>query len=68
MKFQFLSVQNSREGRIMMTPQMLSLQWNTVALYPAGYLNRDIQVEPSVTLPQGFQFGTALETASQSAN
>ncbi len=67
-KFQFLSAQNSREGRVMMTPQMLSLQWNTVAMYPAGYFNRDIQVEPSVTLPQGFQFGTALETASQSGN
>jgi predicted metalloprotease with PDZ domain len=67
-QFQFLSAQNSHDGRIMMTPQMLSLQWNTVVLYPAGYFSRDIQVEPSVTLPQGFQFGTALETANESGN
>ncbi len=66
--FQFLSAQNKREGRIMMTPQMLSLQWNTVALYPAGYFNRDIKVQASVTLPQDFKFATALSTASQRGN
>ncbi len=66
--FQFLSAQNKREGRIMMTPQMLSLQWNTVALYPAGYFNRDINVQASVTLPQDFKFATALSTASQAGN
>lgn len=67
-KFQFLSAQSPREGRVMMTPQMLSLQWNTVALYPAGYFNRDIQVQASVTLPADFKFATALTTASQSGN
>lgn len=66
--FQFLSAQSAREGRVMMTPQMLSLQWNTVALYPAGYFTRDITMQASVTLPQGFQFATALDTASQSGN
>ncbi len=66
--FQFLSAQNKREGRIMMTPNMLSLQWNTVAMYPAGYFNRDIQVQASVTLPQDFKFATALSTSSQSGN
>lgn len=66
--FQFLSAQSERGGRVMMTPQMLSLQWNTVALYPAGYFTRDIPVQASVTLPQGFQFATALDTASQSGN
>lgn len=66
--FQFLSAQNPREGRVMMTPEMLSLQWNTVALYPAGYFARDIPVQASVTLPRGFQFGTALETAAQNGN
>ena len=33
-------------------------------LYPAGYFTRQITVEPSVRLPDGWQFGTALETAS----
>ena len=64
--FEFLSPVESREGRVAMTPEMLNLEWNAVALYPAGYFSRDITVAPSVKLPQGWKFGTALETASNS--
>jgi predicted metalloprotease with PDZ domain len=49
------------------TPEMLNLQWNAVVLYPAGYFSRQITVEPSVRLPDGWQFATALETASTTA-
>jgi predicted metalloprotease with PDZ domain len=42
----------------------LNLQWNAVALYPAGYFTRQITIEPSVRLPDGWQIATALETAS----
>ena len=35
----------------------------SLVLYPAGYFSRRIPVEASVTLPEGWQFGTALETA-----
>ena len=67
--FQFLSAVDendgrSTEGRIVMTPEMLNLQWSSVALYPAGYFVRQITVEPAVRLPDGWQFATALETAS----
>jgi predicted metalloprotease with PDZ domain len=62
--FQFTSPTDSNEGRIVMTPDMLNLQWNAVALYPAGYFARQIMVEPSVRLPEGWEFATALETAS----
>jgi len=64
--FQFLSPVNANEGRVVMTQEMLNLQWNTVALYPAGHFTRRITVEASVQLPDGWQFGTALETASSS--
>ncbi len=37
-----------------------------MSLYPAGHYSRDITFAPSVTLPHGWQFGTALETLSQS--
>jgi predicted metalloprotease with PDZ domain len=37
-------------------------------MYPAGYYLRDITVAPSVTFPHGWQFGTALETASASGD
>ena len=60
--FQFLSPVSTREGRVMMTPQMLSLQWNALVLYPAGYFSRDIKVSPTVKLPEGFTGASALET------
>ena len=63
-EFQFLSPVANNEGRIVMTPEMMDLQWNAVALYPAGYYSRQITFEPSVKLPSGWQYGTALETAS----
>jgi len=37
------------------------LSWNELVLYPAGHANdADIYVKPSVILPQGWQYGTAL--------
>ena len=65
-EFQFLSPVETKEGRVVMTPDMLNLQWNTVALYPAGYFSRDIMVQPGVKLPAAWKFGTAFETASAS--
>jgi predicted metalloprotease with PDZ domain len=64
-QFQFLSPQDPREGRAVMTPEMLNLQWNAVTLYPAGYYARQIKAEGSVTFPAGWQFGSALEVASR---
>src|SRR5204863_1062703 len=63
-EFHFTSPVETSEGRIVMTPDMLNVQWNAVVLYPAGYFTRQISVEPSVRLPDGWQFGTALEPAS----
>ena len=62
--FQYLSPRD--DGSYEMTDGMLMLEWDKMSLYPAGYYTRGIHVEPSVTLPQGWQFGSALETASQS--
>jgi predicted metalloprotease with PDZ domain len=66
--FQYLSPQDHQQGRVVMTPEMLNLQWNTVAMYPAGYYVRQIKTDASVTLPGGWQAGTALEVASTSGN
>jgi predicted metalloprotease with PDZ domain len=67
LNFQFDSPVEDGQGRVVMTPDMLNLQWNAVVLYPAGYFSRQIVVEPSVRLPDGWQFGTALETVSADA-
>jgi predicted metalloprotease with PDZ domain len=65
-EFQFLSPTSEKQGRIVVTPAMLNLQWNAVVLYPAGHFSRQIIVEPQVKLPAGWQFGCALEVASSS--
>ena len=66
-EFQILTAVEASQGRIVMTDEMLNLQWNAVALYPAGYFASRIPVEASVRLPVGWQFGVALETASTAA-
>ena len=62
--FQFLSPVTKDEGRIVMTPAMLNLEWWDAALYPAGYFSRDIETQASVKLPAGWHYATALTTAS----
>jgi predicted metalloprotease with PDZ domain len=62
--FQFVSPVEPNEGRVVMTPEMLNLEWDDVSLYPAGYFTRQITFAASVRLPVGWQFATALETAS----
>jgi len=36
------------------------LSWNEVVLYPAGISPSEIEVQPAVKLPAGWQYGTAL--------
>lgn len=63
-EFQFVSPTAPNQGRVVITPEMLNLQWNQVALYPAGHFTRQITFEPSVRLPAGWGYGVALDTAS----
>jgi predicted metalloprotease with PDZ domain len=58
--FQYLSPTAGNQGRIVTTPDMLSLQWDCVALYPAGYYVRQIPFQASVTYPKGWKSATAL--------
>ena len=60
-RFQSLSPTRTVEGRIVMTPAMLNLQWEQVSLYPAGYATRAIRVRPSVILPQNWTGVAALD-------
>ena len=64
-KFEHLSpLEDGKEGRVVMTPNMLDVQWNPEVLYPAGYFSRQITLHPVLTLPDGWKYGTALETES----
>jgi predicted metalloprotease with PDZ domain len=60
--FQYVSATSDDQGHIVMTRNVMNLEWNAVALYPAGYFIRRIMVEPSVKFPAAWQFGTALDT------
>jgi predicted metalloprotease with PDZ domain len=42
---------------------LLDLNWNAVVLYPKGARSDDLRFEPSITLPAGWKFGTALPVA-----
>ena len=39
---------------------ILDLNWNAVLLYPKGARSDDVMFVPSITLPTGWKFGTAL--------
>ena len=59
-QFQFLSATQGNQGRVVVTPKMLNIQWESVSLYPAGYYTRQIPIQATVTYPPGWQAATAL--------
>jgi predicted metalloprotease with PDZ domain len=68
LEFQHLSPTDTNQGRVTMTPNMLNLQWEKMSLYPAGYFVRNIPVEASVILPEGWTAATSLDVASRRGN
>ncbi len=67
-EFEYLAPESSREGRVSISAKLADLAWNTVVLYPAGYFARRIQFAPSLKLPEGWQFASALEVRSHEGN
>ncbi len=68
MDFQFLSPTDSAQGRTVMTPNMLNLQWNAMLLYPAGHAAHAITYQASARYPQGWEAASALSVASRSGD
>ena len=66
--YQYLSPLDASQGRNTMTADILGVQWISMALYPAGYNSRRITFQPNLTLPDGWQYGTALDTAERKGN
>lgn len=67
-EYQYLTPTDRAEGRVVMTPNMLNLEWNAAVLYPAGYYARQITYAASVTYPAGFTAATALEVAGKNGD
>jgi len=63
--FQFLSPTSSSQGDVVVTADMLNLQWGRMLLYPAGHYARRITVEPSVALPDEWAYATVLGGANR---
>ncbi len=67
-RFAFLSATGTGQGRTVATANMLSLQPNSVSLYPAGWFTRRIPVSLSVTWPSGWQAAGALRPQRTAAD
>lgn len=67
-QFQYLTPTSPSQGRVVMAPNMLNVQWNAVMLYPAGHYGSKIMFNPQVTYPAGFKAGTALDVQSSNGN
>jgi predicted metalloprotease with PDZ domain len=63
--FDYLSPIKPSAGRIEISDAIADVEWNEVVMYPAGYFSRDIPVNTTLKLPNGWKYATALETASQ---
>ncbi|WP_296166135.1 peptidase M61 [uncultured Brevundimonas sp.] len=63
-KFEWLTQPDNAVWRVVMTPEMVNLQWEKALLYPAGYSHSRITFQPSVRMPEGWQYGVALDTVS----
>jgi predicted metalloprotease with PDZ domain len=59
--FQYLSPFSSRQGLVTTTPDIVTVPWQSVVLYPAGWFVRNIPVDAHLTLPSGYAYVTALE-------
>ncbi|MCW3846209.1 peptidase M61 [Sphingomonas sp. LB-2] len=60
LEFQFLSATKPDQGRIVMAPSMMNLQWYSMSLYPAGYYTRQIPVVATATYPEEWSAASAI--------
>ena len=65
-EYQFLAPMNAEEGKI--SSRIADLSWFCYVLYPAGHFSRQIHYAPSLRIPEGWKFATALQVASQEGN
>lgn len=62
--FKWLTPIDGSQGRVVITDEMVNIQWEKALLYPAGYYSRQITFRPTLRLPEGWRYGVALDTES----
>ncbi len=63
--FQYLAPPSGDFGRRETTTNILTLDWDAVLLYPAGYYARRIPIEARLKVPDGWQLASALEHVAE---
>lgn len=67
-QFDLLTATGPGQGRVVMTPNMLNIQFISTSLYPAGHYMHQIMVDPRVTYPTGWTAFTALHEDGRSGD
>ena len=67
-EFDLLTATGPGQGRVVMTPNMLNIQFISTSLYPAGHYMGQIMVDPRVTYPAGWTAFTALHEDGRSGD
>ena len=67
-EFDYLTATGPGQGRVVMTPNMLNLQFISTLLYPAGHYAHRIEFDPRVTYPAGWTAFTALDEQGRSGD
>lgn len=57
---QFATALDASQGRRVITPDILGLQWEKALVYPAGHYASRIRVQPVIRLRPGWSYGGAL--------
>lgn len=63
--FQYLAPPSGDYGRPETTTNILTLDWDAVVLYPAGYYARHIPIEARLKVPAGWQMASALQRGEE---
>lgn len=67
-RFQVLTPATRDQGRVVVTPEIVGLQWNTVVLYPASRSMANTRVQASLTLPPDWDAASALGELTRSGD
>jgi predicted metalloprotease with PDZ domain len=59
-QYQYLSALQSTQGPLVFAPELFTLAWNYVVLYPAGFRADGLQYRASLRVPSGWQAASAL--------
>ena len=66
--FQYLSPTAPNQGRMEVTLELMSLQGNSVSLYPAGYFVRNIPISVNVKYPSGWSAAGSMREKSRNGD